>query len=136
MIRAVDAGAFDPSDGFGVFGDVFGESYGGLLSHAIMISRYRDAAPRCCCVGAKLGAIPCGRRWTVADAGGLESSSFRATLTPVDICGHGSEISGSETWGFEPVRACCAKPLVDVGLRALRQRMRHAVGAILVSRPL
>jgi len=42
--ESVDAGAFDPGDGFGAVGEVFGEPNGGLLSHGVLISRYRDNA--------------------------------------------------------------------------------------------
>ena len=38
------------------------------------------------------------------DAHGIESLSFRAVRTAVDVCGHGLEIYGSEGWGFESSR--------------------------------
>ena len=37
--------------------------------------------------GAKLGAILCGSLWTVVDAGGLKTPSFRRVWTSVDCCG-------------------------------------------------
>ena len=45
--QRVDAGAFDPSDSFGVIGEVLGETDGGLLDrlgHMVLRSRYRDIA--------------------------------------------------------------------------------------------
>ncbi len=42
----------------------------------------------------------------MVDGCGIESSSFRAVWTPVDVCGHGLEIYGSEGWGFESIREC------------------------------
>ena len=56
-------------------------------------------------MGAKLGAIPCGRLWTGVDACGIETLSFRTVWTAVDACGHGLEIYGSEGWEFESLRA-------------------------------
>ena len=56
-------------------------------------------------VGAKLGAIPCGRRWTATDARGPESPSFQAVWTPVDTHGQRLEIYGSGGWVFESPRA-------------------------------
>jgi hypothetical protein len=38
-------------------------------------------------LGAKLGAILCGRLWTGVDAGGIESPYFRTVWTAVDGCG-------------------------------------------------
>jgi hypothetical protein len=57
-------------------------------------------------LGAKLGAIRCGRVWTGVDAGARGSLSFRRVWTPVDTRGRGLEIYGSEGWGFESLRAC------------------------------
>jgi hypothetical protein len=57
-------------------------------------------------LGAKLGAIHDGHRWTPVDPGRLESPSFRPGWTAVDAHGHGLEIYGSGRWGFESLRAC------------------------------
>jgi hypothetical protein len=56
------------------------------------------------------------------DTGGPEGLLYRALRTPLDACGHALEISGSEGWGFESLRACHAKPL-------LRRRFRRAESA-------
>ena len=40
-------------------------------------------------LGAKLGAILCGFRWTAVDADGIEGLSFQAVWTVVDTYGHG-----------------------------------------------
>ncbi len=53
-------------------------------------------------MGAKLGAIPCGRLWTRVDVYGIETLSFRAVWTAVDGRGHRLEIYGSEGWDSSP----------------------------------
>jgi hypothetical protein len=89
---------------------------GTLPKPAFTIAQRRPAA-----LGAKLGAIPYGPVWTAADAGGIESLSFRAVWTPVDARGHGLEIYGSEGWGLsqgdrvEFSRACHQNPCESGG---------------------
>jgi hypothetical protein len=45
-------------------------------------------------LGAKLGAILCGERWTARDANGRERPIFSPIWTVVDSRGHGLEIYG------------------------------------------
>jgi len=40
------------------------------------------------------------------DRGGIKTLLFRDVWTPVVACGHGLEIYGPESWGFESLRAC------------------------------
>ena len=49
----------------------------------------------------------CDRVWTPVDA---EARYCQALWTVLDVCGHGLEIYGSGGWGFESLRACCARP--------------------------
>ena len=46
------------------------------------------------------------------DVWGLGSPQFQAGSTLIDTRGHRLEIYGSGGWGFESLRACCAKPLL------------------------
>ena len=57
-------------------------------------------------LGAKLGAIRCGRLRTATDDYGQRTGWFRTVWTAADFYGRGASIYGSEGWGFEFLRAC------------------------------
>ncbi len=77
----------------------------------VAASRNRHSAFSCTgpsvrALGAKLGAIRCGRLRTAMDGYGQQTVSFRTVWTAADGYGRGASIYGSEGWGFEFLRAC------------------------------
>ena len=60
-------------------------------------------------VGAKLGAILCGRRRMRVDGGGLGNPHFQMGWMAVNAHGHCLAIYGSGRWVFESPPASCGK---------------------------